>query len=205
MSRPTSRKLLRIAPSVAAIALAVAVAACNGDSPTSSAPAAPTALRKLLVDPPQTATVLKRTVPLKHDFTASVVVGPTGGAINIDSAGFHLNIPKSSLPSTKPITITVTALAGDEVAYTFSPHGLKFKQAISATQDLYYTTWNGHTGVEELQAVYFADDSLLNLQDGTVTVAETFPTTMVASGQRVHWGIPHFSGYAIASKKPTSY
>ena len=191
--------VLRATPVVTVIALALAAGACT-DSPTSTAASsAPTALRKEIVSPPQTATVLKRTKPLSRDFTASVVVGPTGGAINIDSAGFHLNIPKSSLYGSKPITITVTALAGDEVAYQFSPHGLKFSKPISATQDLTYTTWYGHEGTDKLTAVYYASDSLLNVVEGTVTVAEMFPTTVNATGNRVHWGVPHFSGYVIAT------
>jgi len=104
-----------------------------------------------------------------------------------------------ALPSSDPLTITVTAVAGDAVAYEFEPHGIVFAAPLSATQDLAHTTWSDHTGNSTLEAAYFASGSDLDVSAGTARISEFFATDIVATGKRLHWGIPHFSGYVIVT------
>ena len=77
-----------------------------------------------------------------------------------------------------------------------------------ATQDLAPTTWGALVAPAPLEAVYIGNPSLIDALLSTVSVREVFRTDMVADGQRVQWGIPHFSGYGISTGRkaasPTS-
>jgi hypothetical protein len=85
-----------------------------------------------------TALVLKRLTPLDSNISASAVIGPSGGSIRITEAGGKIDIPAGALG--EPTTITMTALAGPNVAYEFQPHGLTFAQPVKIQQDL-RSTW----------------------------------------------------------------
>ena len=85
-----------------------------------------------------TALVLKRLTPLDSDISVSALIGPEGGSIKINAAGGKIDIPAGALSA--PTTITMTALAGPNVAYEFQPHGLTFAQPVKIQQDL-RTTW----------------------------------------------------------------
>lgn len=192
--------LARVAPALAAACLTVAIAACGTDAPTN----APNSISAEIVDPAQTAYLLKRKVPLQQEIKVSTTIRPgqKGGSLKIPEAGFHLSIsPEALPPGSAPVTITVTALAGDEVAYQFSPHGLVFakEKGLAVTQDLSVTMMDGHSGQTLFEAVYFEDELDIDAGAGTVLYKEKFETTQTASGQRLHWRIPHFSGYAIST------
>jgi hypothetical protein len=34
---------------------------------------------------------------------------------------------------------------------------------------------------------------------GTALLSDVFPANLVATGKRLHWNIPHFSGYVIVT------
>lgn len=84
-----------------------------------------------------TALVLKRLTPLDSNISVSAVIGPKGGAIKISEAGGKIDIPAGAL--SEPTTITMTAVAGPNVAYEFQPHGITFAQPVKIQQDLRYT------------------------------------------------------------------
>jgi len=193
MRKPMTRAL----SAALALGVGVTLAACNSDQAAATGPI----LRADAVsDQPQLAPVLKRTAPLAHVETASITIrGNHGGELRLPRAGLKVVIPGNALPSSDPLTITVTAVAGDAVAYEFEPHGIVFAAPLSATQDLAHTTWSDHTGNSTLEAAYFASGSDLDVSAGTARISEFFATDMVATGKRLHWGIPHFSGYVIVT------
>jgi len=151
-----------------------------------------------VVNPPVIALTLKRTYPLAQDITRSITLFQQGGVIDIPEAGFHLNIPRKAIGN-DPVTITVTAIAGDNVAYEFYPKGMVFKSAINMTQALDSTTWYGNEGNTKLEGGYFRTRDDLEQGDSVAVIYEFIPVTVTASGNRVHMPIKHFSGYVLAS------
>lgn len=155
----------------------------------------PSALLSLLIAPVQRAT------PLAQDVTWSFTAGPNGGFSSDASTGLTVSIPSGALPD--DVTITVTALAGSNVAYRFEPHGLLFSRSAYLTQDLTKTTANLLSGLT-LSGAYFATDTLEISASGLALVTEvlsavTNPLTLTAT-----FPIQHFSGYILASGRTDS-
>ncbi len=91
--------------------------------------------------------VLQRTSPLSRDVSVSADIGKSGGTIEIREAGLKFVVPSNALvppSSKKTVTITITALKGDEVAYTFQPHGLRFREPVRIEQTFKGTTAEGN-------------------------------------------------------------
>jgi hypothetical protein len=194
MNRSAMRAATRIA---AVLGAALAAAACDADRAATTAPAARLQADQLASEP-ALMPVLKRTMPLDHAVSASITVDGNGGVLRLPEAGLQVVIPRNALPNSGPVTITVTAVAGDAVAYEFEPHGVVFAQPLAATQELGATSWDGHTGRTTLEAAYFAGAENLDVPNGTARISELFPT-LVATGKKLHWDIPHFSGYVIVT------
>ena len=142
-----------------------------------------------------TVTVLQRGVPLLQDVSASATIGPEGGTITIPSTGFRLDVPKNAVLT--PTTITVTAVAGANVAYEFEPAGTVFNKRLIASQDLSLTTiLPAITGTNFVGAYFRSRDELLS--PGSALVHELEPTTVDLSTLTVRFTIGHFSGYIVA-------
>ena len=189
------KPMTRACTAALAIGATVAVAACGGQ-PTATGP---TLRPAVAADQPQMATVLKRSTPLDHAVSASITVAGNGGVLRLPEAGLQVVIPRNALPHGAPGTITVTAVAGDAVAYEFQPHGLVFSAPLLATQNLAGTTWSANSGRQPLEAAYFGDASDLDVGAGTAVISDVFPTNVIATGKRLRWDIPHFSGYVIVT------
>jgi hypothetical protein len=191
----------RALPPVVAVALALAAAACNGESATGAA--APTLREARVVATDATASVplLTRAQPLLRDVSYSVDITGNGGTINIPEAGLQIRVPAGAFTGKKPVRFTVTAVAGDVIAYKFGPHGMKFLKPLIATQDLSFTTYDVG-GNELLAAGYFPSDADLDVSRRSANISEVFPTA-IATGNKVRWDIPHFSGYVIATGRTT--
>lgn len=183
----------RFVPAVV-LALTVAVSACSDQAPFTPE-REPMQLE--VVSPPVIALPLSRLKPLPNNITRSITINNTGGVINMPEAGFHLNVPKTAISGMGKITITVTALAGDMVAYEFSPHGTVFKTPVKFTQDLEVTTWNANEGRTNLEAAYFKSLDDIDFDNNEVVAYEFLPVVF-ASGDRLHFDIRHFSGYLVA-------
>ncbi len=186
--------------SMRAVALAfvtVVVAGCMSDNPVSPAstatptPAASSSLLGGLLgggSATQTANPLLRNTPLASNLSQSATIGILGGTIALPGAGFTIVVPP--LAVTHNTTITVTALAGDKLAYEFAPHGLHFTVPLVMTQDLH----NTHGGsLLSLYLGYFPDSA------NPTSVTETLGLgvnlgTLLSVGT-----IWHFSGYIIAT------
>jgi hypothetical protein len=147
--------------------------------------------------------VVLRPTPLAEDYTVTQQIGKSGGLISIPEAGFALYIPENALtpPSKrKTVDITVTALRGPNVAYTFEPHGLVFRTPVYAVQDARVTNARLLDGtLSAARGAYFADDA--ELTPGGGTVSEFQQTYLDNKESRYFWEINHFSGYLLAADR----
>jgi hypothetical protein len=192
---------LRIAHAfVFAAAVAAVVAAC--DMPTAPPQAQRMAgLRGARLDAPVTADVLQRTAPLPAALSASATIGPQGGRLVIPEAGVSVRFPAGAVST--PVTITVTALAGANVAYSFAPEGLVFANSPVISQDLKNTTAFGNPSLSAgLEGGYFLESELSGTQ---ALVRESRPTTVYMHGARARWTVEHFSGYLLTTSKTGGY
>ncbi len=137
--------------------------------------------------------------PLTKSITASITLYNTGGSLQLPGTGLNVTIPRTAIPANKLVTITVTAIKGSQIAYEFGPSGTRFRAPLNVTQDLTVTTWAGNTGNTTLEADYFKTLSDLDPTTGTALSYETIPTTVSATGNRLHWDVWHFSGYMVST------
>jgi hypothetical protein len=186
---------------VATLALA---ASCASDA-TAPAPAAPsTTANRLLLGSPQTVSVVRRDVPLAAPLQASKTVGLLGGVIKLPGAGLQVIVPP--LAVTRSTRITVTALAGDQLAYEFEPHGIHFLTPLLVTQNLNGTSAVNSGGLlSPLVAGYFASTSDLNPLNGTGLVSELLGVVLNLSAKTATFPVFHFSGYLIATGEDRDY
>ncbi|HEX5871075.1 MAG TPA: hypothetical protein VFY65_11690 [Longimicrobium sp.] len=182
----------------AVVLAAAALAACGPDStqPTSLITTGGPALD--LFDPPTVIDVLQRSEPLLHNFAATALIGRGGGTIRIPEAGFSITFPPNSVR--EPTTVSVTALEGSAVAYTFEPHGLVFNRTPVITQELRGTeAFRDPLLVLGLEGVYFPDETYLS--GLTAIIRETRPTLVDLLGWRMRFDVQHFSGYSVSTRR----
>lgn len=147
---------------------------------------------------PGVVTVATRDTPLPTDLTASATIGIFGGTIALPGAGLTITVPVGAVLT--PTLITVTAVAGNQVAYEFEPHGLQFAVPLLVTQVLDGTSAAGQSLIPgKLFAGYFADLSALNPLDGTALVNEILGVSVNLGHSRATFGIQHFSGYLLGT------
>ncbi|HEX8692593.1 MAG TPA: hypothetical protein VF746_09255 [Longimicrobium sp.] len=190
-------------PLVLLCALA-ALAGCTGGGPTDGSEFTPTGgPNPEVFDSAVAVSVLQRLAPLARDYTASAVIDRRGGTIAIPEAGFTIDFPAGSIPG-EEARITVTALAGSNVAYVFGPEGLVFQGDARITQDLKNTqVFRNHALRDSLEGAYFPDPTYLG--NGTAGVKETRPTTVDVNGWKMRFGIHHFSGYLASTGRQGGY
>lgn len=187
---------------VATVAATITLAACGATD--STAPTAASASHQLAADSAnrnllgtllggsQQVTPLLRNTSLTAPITVSKNIGILGGTIAIPQAGLAIIVPPLAIPVTK--TITVTALAGNKVAYEFAPHGLKFALPLIMTQD--YSKTNAQSGLLDLLSLklgYFSD------RNNVTSVTELLPVQINLLNTTAISTVWHFSGYIYAS------
>lgn len=150
--------------------------------------------------------VVRRTHALTQSVIGVGTVGPKGGKIRLKAAGIVLDIPRGALRANTEIT--VTAPAGDALAFTFEPHGLVFRKpatislkwkhttAAAALTDLLEAGGRGHPrgGALRLDAfmgVYFEGDVSRGVEP--LEILDIF-----LKKKKLLFTIGHFSGYAVA-------
>jgi hypothetical protein len=140
-----------------------------------------------------TVTPLQRTKPLAKDLSASANIGALGGKLAIPGAGITVVVPPLALTSTK--LVTVTALAGSNVAYTFEPHGTKFLVPLVVTQDLSNTQAKTGGLIDPLSLFvgYFPDSNNI------LSVTELLNINLNLLNQTAVFTVTHFSCYIVAS------
>lgn len=177
------------------LAAALLAGGCSpSDSPVAPKPPAasssPDHLLSGLLVSPTTVTPLKRTTTLATSVSASAYIGPLGGVITVPGTGLTVVVPALALSSKQ--LITVTALPGNDIAYEFAPHGLKFPVPLIATQSLSGTeAGTGLIDPKALFAGYFTDATKDNVISELLNVG-------ISAGTAV-FPIWHFSGYIVAS------
>jgi hypothetical protein len=147
--------------------------------------------------------VLKRTLPLDTDVTVDAVIGEQGGWIRLDQAGISVFFPKGALMSETHVSLT--AFAGDRVAFEFAPHGLTFDRPVELRIDARVTEAVARLGTtqadetpvglaprEDFLGVYFEGKNRRG-----VRALETFPVSQDEND--LVFETVHFSGYACAS------
>ena len=146
-----------------------------------------------------TGLVLKRLTPLDSDISVSAVIGPNGGSIKINEAGGKIDIPAGALSA--PTTITMTALAGPNVAYEFQPHGITFAQPVKVQQDLRVTWASVYPKLlDAAHGAYYdrsLDSSFVDPGKFFVQVKEHELGYIETNATQLKWYIGHFSGYLV--------
>lgn len=187
---------------IAAFATLVVAACSTSDSPVSPRSGSPSGVTE--PEAPQTpstsllalnttiVTPLLRTQPLSNPLSASATVGPLGGTLAIPGAGIVVVVPPLALSSRQKIT--VTAVAGSNVAYEFAPHGIKFAVPLVVTQNLKNTQAQsgGLVNPLSLQAGYFPDST------NVTSVTELLGVNVNLLSQTAIFTVWHFSGYILA-------
>jgi hypothetical protein len=181
-----------------ALLAAVFLAACGPDSTQPSTLVSTSGPSLNLFDPPVVVNVLQRSEPLLHNYAAAGLIGRGGGIIRIPEAGFSITFPPNAVP--EPTTVSVTALEGSAVAYTFEPHGLVFNRTPVITQELRGTeAFRNLTLVLGLEGVYFPDETYLS--GLTAIIRETRPTLVDLLAWRMRFEVQHFSGYSVSTRR----
>jgi hypothetical protein len=141
--------------------------------------------------------VVNRDTPLATPQSASATIGIFGGQISLPGAGLTVVVPAFAV--TAPTTITVTAVAGSQVAYEFEPHGTRFLAPLVVTQSLTGTSVErpGYSGV--LYAGYFSDVSALDQLAGTALIDELLRASVDKKLGTATFLITHFSGYLLGT------
>jgi len=176
--------------------MSLALASCSTSESVAPPPVAPpsAASQSLtgILSSPVTVQPLQRTVPLATNYSASAYIGVLGGTISIPNAGVTVVVPALALRSTT--RITVTALAGSNVAYEFAPHGIKFPVPLVVIQSLNNTQarTGGLVNPLSLQAGYFPDSSNVS------SVTELLNVNVNLLSQTAIFNVWHFSGYILA-------
>ena len=190
-------KHLKIWRSFLLVLASIGVAGCSIEAPTAPkvADQPSTGLVTDLLGGLVSKDALTRRTPLARDLTRSATIGREGGRLEIPAAGFELTVPRGAVKS--PTRFTVTALKGKLVAYEFGPHGIAFKVALRASQDLSVTTWRP-LSLKPLVAGYFLEKSHLDQRGETALLAEVIEGLTIPLTREFNWRIEHFSGYVVA-------
>lgn len=122
-----------------------------------------------------------------------------GGKLEIKELGFKIEVPKNALDNSDskvPLVITVTALPGKVVAYSFQPHGIRFLRPLEVDQELKATDWKGNKLNGIFTVGYFANDWQLDLAGNRILIDEFIPAYL--RGDHLYFDISHFSGYMVS-------
>jgi hypothetical protein len=146
-----------------------------------------------------TALVLTRVTPLATDLSASATIGSSGGSISVQGA--KIDIPGGAL--TQPTLITMTAVAGPNVAYEFQPHGLTFAKPVKVQVTIKGTLAETNPALlKGMHGSYYGQTTLDSaFVDGTKTsvhVKEHELGYVEQSGSQLKFYVDHFSGYLVS-------
>ena len=131
----------------------------------------------------------ERTTPLEADVVWSFSAGPDGAVSSNAVAGLTIVVPAGALSTTQ--TISVTALAGNHVAYRFEPH-LEFGTKVRLVQNLWMirAPWLGLAGG------HFGGDSP-EFATSVVRITESVPAIISILDGTLSFQVQHFSGWIV--------
>lgn len=211
MRRPTRTHLVRTL-TLAVVAAGVLVA-CNGNG-NGNGPLGPDGLPGQGESVPATTVpadtssdvivdMLLWDTPLASDITVSKKIGSGGGTLELKGAStIRLIVPKGAVPT---YTIfTITRRAGRVVSYDFGPHGATFAVPVRIEHETRGTNFPGLPTDAVIQAIYFADDTLLDQVAGTAVATELLETGLTATKDKILFSTGHFSGYGVSTGRRPS-
>jgi hypothetical protein len=190
----------RLRSLLATVAIGVAAAACTDSpqTPVTPSPSAKPSADLITGTVKSLVTGVQWKQPLTADVSASAVVGPGGGWVELPQVGAHLYVPAGAVAA--PTTFTITALAGSLVAYEFQPAGSRFTRPLRLVQDQSYLTSTGAPpGVSLLltKLGYFSSPADLDQAHGSAAVSELQTTLVISTPRQLIFPIWHFSGYIV--------
>lgn len=152
-----------------------------------------------------TVMTLKRLTPLSAAVSVQGVIGPAGGELAVPGSGGSIVIPAGALG--QPTLITMTALAGPDVAYDFQPH-LRFAVPARMYQELAGTAAALHPRADgRLGGAYYEGDLASNFVDqlrSRAKVKELRHGSVDPRNRVLSFTVDHFSGYLASSgRAPT--
>lgn len=136
------------------------------------------------------------------DQSVSAVVGPDGGTLSIPGADFSMTIPPGALDA--PTMIRVVAKAGIYVVYDMYPHGVQFRQPVTAVQGLSTIAGYGTPSGNRVRTAYLPDGNERISSDGFAAATELQAATTYFYGadpiaETQEWILNHFSRYILVS------
>ena len=148
-----------------------------------------------------TSLVLKRLSPLATDVSVTAVIGPDGGSIVLHSTGGKIDIPPGALA--QDTEITMTAVAGDNVAYEFTPHGLVFNAPVKLQQTIKGTWAEKYPALlKDMHGSYYdqatLDSAFVDRGKFFARVAESQIGYFESNASQLKFYIGHFSGYLVS-------
>lgn len=206
-TRATTRRRFANLVGLGAVLLTMLATAC-GDAPTAPLASSSSQPRLSATVSATTSTALTpaqgllRTKPLAENVVVVKTLSSGGGGISVPGTDFQLQVPNGAFAG-KSMTFTITAYAGNVVAYDFQPHGVVFLKPLKAVQQLGHTNWKDFDlpagFYPDWSGAYFASDAQVNLVTGAALINEFMPGGVNVGGATMTWDIPHFSGYMIAT------
>jgi hypothetical protein len=184
---------------VLSLTAACAVAACADRLPTAPEPSTLDHSSLAATSSADVVRLLKRTDAFASSLTTSGVIGPRGGHLKIEKAGIRVDFPRGAV--TTPTLITVTAIRGANVAYSFEPHGITFEQPVTIRQSLRNTVaWKDPALAAALQGAYF-ERMLVDPTETYARALEHRGGKLKDLGKMLEFTIEHFSGYMVSTGK----
>jgi ZU5 domain len=153
----------------------------------------PNALRSLS-SATEVVKVLERTTALESDIVRSEVIGQAGGVINLPETGLRLIVPEGAV--SVPTVMSVRALAGALVAYSFEPHGLKFALPLTVEQSLLET--KVPDGSQVTARGYSSSDSNIDWENARAEVPQVGRVERQQSAGSIRFEVTNFSGYLVS-------
>ncbi len=157
--------------------------------------------------------IAKRSVPLARDETVCALVTAAGRQVTLARAGLTVTFNKGSVATDSYVCLV--AKHGDELAYSFYPHGLRFKVPITVEQQVRGTAGEFDAIVATSMVFAYTDnDADLDETTGTGHFSQLFSTRLEqsagsspgvagrgAGGLSATFTTDHFSVYAVTTGK----
>ncbi|GAC1683179.1 MAG: hypothetical protein NVS9B3_01000 [Gemmatimonadaceae bacterium] len=174
----------------------------SGCGDRGAAPTAPRAVQRpvfdVTEDGPTWVHGLARSAPIPQSSVTFTVSVERGGRAELPGTGMSLRVPPGAVR--RDVAITMTALAGDMLAYEFEPHGLRFAVPVVLEQRLSATdAATDEDLVSRIVGAYFSDRRMLaSHASGLSRVDEFAPTEVGEESGKAVIQLRHFSGYIVA-------
>jgi hypothetical protein len=202
MRRTTSTIVSRALAIVAAFVVTMLVACKDGGNGPTGPGNIPEAIPATTVPADTTSgevvDMLLWETPLASDVVVTKKIGSGGGTVELKGAStIRLIVPKGAVLTYTNFTITRSA--GRIVSYDFQPHGARFLVPVRIEHETRGTNFSTLAPDAVVQAVYFADATLVDQLAGTLVANEFLQTGLTATKDKILFSTGHFSGYGVST------